>query len=71
MKHWCASNGIAPSLANLSHENSLAPIDDEDEANNDDDSELEEVTPTSGHDSKRGRGANNIKGKKPKTSAGI
>ncbi|XP_034604868.1 uncharacterized protein [Setaria viridis] len=70
-EHWSASSGIAPSSANLSRESSPIPIDDEDEADKvDSDSEPEEVTPRSVHGSKRGRGASNIKGKKPKTSTG-
>nr|TKW27862.1 hypothetical protein SEVIR_3G285800v2 [Setaria viridis] len=64
--HWCASSGAGPSQTNLSC----------DEVDNDDDSEPEEVTPvgvlpgyTRGR-GKRGRGADNKKGKKPKTSVG-
>ena len=61
-EHWSASSGIAPSPI---------PLDDEDEADNDDDdSEPEEVTPTSVQGLKRGRGANNMKEKKHKTSTG-
>nr|XP_034571003.1 elastin-like [Setaria viridis] len=64
-------SGIAPSSANLSRESSPIPIDDEDEADKvDSDSEPEEVTPRSVQGSKRGRGASNMKGKKPKTSTG-
>jgi hypothetical protein len=61
-EHWSASSGIAPSPI---------PLDDEDEAeNDDDDSEPEEVTPTRVQGLKSGRGASNMKGKKPKTSGG-
>ena len=56
--------------ANLCHQNSPISIDEEDEADKDDDSEPEEVTPTTVHGSKRGRGASNNKGKKPNTSTG-
>jgi hypothetical protein len=69
-EHWSASSGIAPSPANLSRHTSPISVDDEDEADNDDDSEPEEVTPTSVHGLKRGGGASNMKGKKPKTSGG-
>jgi hypothetical protein len=43
---------------------------DEDEADNDGESEAEEVTPTNVQGLKRGGGASNMKGKKPKTSGG-
>ncbi|CAN6211926.1 unnamed protein product [Urochloa humidicola] len=62
--HWSASSGVAPYHGNLSRENS--PIDT-DEADNDDDSESDEVISTSGL-GKRARLNNNIMGKKPKTS---
>jgi hypothetical protein len=69
-EHWSASSGIAPSPANLSRHTCPISVDDEDEADNDDDSEPEKVTPTSVHGLKRGGGASNMKGKKPKTSGG-
>jgi len=66
--HWCASSGVAPSQ--FSSPPSPIPVDDEDEAVNEvNDSEPEEVTPTSGK-GKRGKGADNNKEKKPKTSTG-
>ncbi|CAL5092770.1 unnamed protein product [Urochloa decumbens] len=66
--HWCASSGVAPSQP--TEPQSPIHVDDEDEAiNEEEDSEAEEVTPTSGR-GKRGKGAANNKGKKPKTSAG-
>jgi hypothetical protein len=52
----------------LSRHTSSIPVDDEDEADNDDESE--EVTPTSVQGLNRGGGASNMKGKKPKTSGG-
>ena len=64
--HWCASSVLPPSQA--SPPQSPIPVHDEDEAFNED-SEPEEVTPTSGR-GKRGKGADNDKGKKPKTTAG-
>ena len=68
--HWCASSGARPSQTNLDCDASPINLDDEDEADNDDDSEPEEVTPTSVR-GKRGRVADNKKGKKPKTSGGL
>ncbi|RLM68936.1 L10-interacting MYB domain-containing protein-like [Panicum miliaceum] len=65
--HWCASSGVPPSQADLSCDNSPINVDEEDEPYND--SEPEEVTPTSGK-GKRGRGADIKKGKQPKTSTG-
>jgi hypothetical protein len=59
-EHWSTSSGIAPSPIHL----------DEDEADNDGESEAEEVTPTNVQGLKRGGGASNMKGKKPKTSGG-
>jgi hypothetical protein len=44
------------------------PIHLDDEEHSDDDSELEEVTSTNVQGLKRGGGASNMKGKKPKTS---
>nr|XP_034584533.1 uncharacterized protein LOC117847427 [Setaria viridis] len=68
--HWCASSGARPSQTNLDCDTSPINLDDEDEADNDDESELEEVTPTTVR-GKRGRVADNKKGKKPKTSGGL
>ncbi|XP_034601247.1 uncharacterized protein [Setaria viridis] len=68
--HWCASSGARPSQTNLDCDASPINLDDEDEADNDDDSEPEEVTPSSVR-GKRGRVADNKKGKKPKTSGGL
>ncbi|CAO2162792.1 unnamed protein product [Urochloa humidicola] len=67
--HWCASSGVAPSQATPPQ--SPIRVDDEDEAINeeDQDSEADEVTPTIVR-GKRGRGADNSKAKKPKTSGG-
>ncbi|RLN39941.1 uncharacterized protein C2845_PM01G34660 [Panicum miliaceum] len=45
--HRCASSGARPSQTNLDCDASPINLDDEDEANNDDDSEPKEVTPTS------------------------
>ncbi|XP_072147437.1 uncharacterized protein [Setaria viridis] len=68
--HWCASSGARPSQTNWDCDASPINLDDEDEADNDDGSELEEVTPTTVR-GKRGRVADNKKGKKPKTSGGL
>ena len=58
--HWSASSGVAPSQ----------PSDVDDEADNqDDDSEPEEVTPTS-EVTKKNERRNVNKGKKPKTPVG-
>ena len=66
--HWCASSGVPPSQD--SPPQSPIPVDDEDEAvNEENDSEPEEVTPTSGR-GKRGRRTDNNKGNKPKTGTG-
>jgi hypothetical protein len=59
-EHGSASSGIAPSPIHL----------DEDEADNDGESEAEEVTPTNVQGLKRGGGASNMKSKKPNTSGG-
>lgn len=67
--HWSASSGVAPPEASLPYDNARINIDDEDEANNDDDSEPEAVTPTNVR-GKRGGGPINNKGKKPKTNTG-
>jgi hypothetical protein len=64
--HWHASSGLPPSQA--SPPQSPILVRDEDEALHED-SEAEEVTPTSGR-GKRGKGADSNKGKKPKTNAG-
>ncbi|CAN6307369.1 unnamed protein product [Urochloa humidicola] len=67
--HWCASSGVAPSQSNPAAQSPIH-VDDEDEAGiEDDDSDPEEVTPTSGR-GKRGRVADKNKGKKPKTTTG-
>ncbi|RLN41784.1 uncharacterized protein C2845_PM01G45510 [Panicum miliaceum] len=59
--HWCASSGVAPSQFNPPP--SPIPVDYQDEAvNEDNDSEPEKVTPTSGK-GKRGKGADNNKRK--------
>ena len=68
--HWSASSGVPPSQGNDSWDNSAINIDDEDDAENEDDSEPEEVTPTSVR-GKRGRVQVNNNGKKPKTSTGL
>jgi hypothetical protein len=66
--HWCASSGVAPSQ--FSPPASPIHVDDEDEAvNADNDSESEEITPTSAK-GKRGKSIDINKGKKPKTSTG-
>jgi hypothetical protein len=68
-EHWPSSSGVAPSPTNLSHETSPINVDDEEEGNIGDDSEPEEVTPTSGN-GKRRRRSSKTKRKKPKTSIG-
>jgi hypothetical protein len=69
-EHWSASSGISPFPVNLSRHSSPSPLDDEDEADNDDESEPKEVTPPKVQGVKRGGGASNMKGKEPKTSGG-
>jgi hypothetical protein len=64
--HCCASSGLPPSQAIPPQSPIL--VQDEDEACNED-SELEEVTLTSGR-GERGKGVDNNKGKKPKTTTG-
>jgi hypothetical protein len=66
--HWCASSGVAPSQ--FSPPTSPIHVDDQDEAVNvENDSEPEEITPTSAK-GKRGKSVDNNKGKKPKTNTG-
>ncbi|CAN6244751.1 unnamed protein product [Urochloa humidicola] len=66
--HWCASSGVAPSQPTPPQ--SPNRVDDEDEAMNLEDQDSEdEVTPPIAR-GKRGRGADNSKAKRPKTSAG-
>ncbi|CAO2143255.1 unnamed protein product [Urochloa humidicola] len=66
--HWCAYSGVAPSQPTPPQ--SPIPIDDEDDAiNEENDSDPEDLTPTSGR-GKRGKVADNNKGKKAKTSTG-
>ncbi|CAN6297149.1 unnamed protein product [Urochloa humidicola] len=66
--HWCASSGVAPSQPTPPQ--SPIPIDDEDDAiNEENDSDPEDLTLTSGK-GKRGKVADNTKGKKAKTSTG-
>ncbi|CAL5076568.1 unnamed protein product [Urochloa decumbens] len=66
--HWCASSGVAPSQP--SPPQSPIPVDDDDEAGiEENDSDPEEIAPTSGT-RKRGRAADNNKGKKGKTTTG-
>ncbi|CAL5085401.1 unnamed protein product [Urochloa decumbens] len=68
--HWCASSGVAPSQP--SPPQSPIAVDDDDEAGiEENDSDPEEITPTSGR-GKRGRAADNNKGtgKKAKTTTG-
>jgi hypothetical protein len=67
--HWSASTGVPPSPTNRSHENSAINIDEEQDDDISDDSEPEEVTPTSGKGKIR-QGSRKKKGKKPKTSTG-
>jgi hypothetical protein len=52
-EHWSTSSGVAPSPTNLSHKTSPINVDDEEEGNINDDSEPEEVTPTSGKGKRR------------------
>ncbi|CAO2153160.1 unnamed protein product [Urochloa humidicola] len=67
--HWCASSDVPPSQPNPTAQSPIH-VDDEDEAGiEDDDSDPEEVTPTSGR-GKRGRVSDKNKGKKPKTTTG-
>jgi hypothetical protein len=67
--HWCASSGVAHSQP--SPPQSPIPVDGKDEPfDEENDSEPDEVTPISGK-GKRGRGADNTKGKMPKTSTGL
>ncbi|CAN6292135.1 unnamed protein product [Urochloa humidicola] len=66
--HWCASSGVAPSQPTPPQ--SPIPIDDEDDAiNEENDSDPEDLTPTSGR-GKRGKVSDKNKGKKAKTSTG-
>ncbi|CAO2190563.1 unnamed protein product [Urochloa humidicola] len=66
--HWCASSGVAPFQSTPPQ--SPNRVDDEDEAILEEDHDSEdEVTPTIAR-GKRGRGADNSKAKRPKTSAG-
>jgi hypothetical protein len=60
--HWCASSGVAPSQFSPP----TSPIHS---VNVENDSEPEEITPTSAK-GKRGKSVDNNKGKKPKTNTG-
>ena len=63
--YWSASSGIAPSC-----ETSSGINPDEEVGDDDDDSDLDDVTPMSGRGTKRGMVNDNGKGKKAKTTQG-